>query len=405
MAAISARRVQSTSQSQQSSAFEPLPYNVFRYPYVTQKGLENLKNYKYVGVDHSLAANYVLQPFWRRAVEFLPRTIAPNMVTLLGFFWILFSFGIQVVYFDPTLSSPSPTWVYLFSAFSVWVYQTLDALDGKQARRTSSSSPLGELFDHGCDAMSLTFLGLTILSTMQIGGGWFCFFLLISFQIAFYAAQWEEYHTGVLELGYLNVTEAQIILMVIHLITAFNGGEWWNDVVLEVGGVPLQRKMFPILFQLGGAYVTLAGNLVKITQHIAKERLDIVKVYSHIVPVVSATALGTLWAYFSPTDIVHNQAVTYSVGLGFLMANLVGKIVLARVCQEPFSGFQPLLIAPLALGLLNALLNQALFPEPLFVVLYLVFTIVAHLHFALTVINLLCPHLKIHCLSISPKQQ
>lgn len=27
--------------------------------------------------------------------------------------------------------------------------QTLDAIDGKQARRTGSSSPLGELFDHG----------------------------------------------------------------------------------------------------------------------------------------------------------------------------------------------------------------------------------------------------------------
>jgi hypothetical protein len=29
------------------------------------------------------------------------------------------------------------------------MYQTLDALDGKQARRTKTSSPLGELFDHG----------------------------------------------------------------------------------------------------------------------------------------------------------------------------------------------------------------------------------------------------------------
>ena len=28
-------------------------------------------------------------------------------------------------------------------------YKTFDAVDGKQARRTNSSSPLGELFDHG----------------------------------------------------------------------------------------------------------------------------------------------------------------------------------------------------------------------------------------------------------------
>jgi phosphatidylglycerophosphate synthase len=29
------------------------------------------------------------------------------------------------------------------------MYQTLDAVDGKQARRTGTSSPLGQLFDHG----------------------------------------------------------------------------------------------------------------------------------------------------------------------------------------------------------------------------------------------------------------
>jgi phosphatidylglycerophosphate synthase len=36
----------------------------------------------------------------------------------------------------------------------LFIYQTLDAIDGKQARRTGSSNALGELFDHGCDSMS-----------------------------------------------------------------------------------------------------------------------------------------------------------------------------------------------------------------------------------------------------------
>lgn len=31
----------------------------------------------------------------------------------------------------------------------LFIYQSLDAIDGKQARRTGSSSPLGEVFDHG----------------------------------------------------------------------------------------------------------------------------------------------------------------------------------------------------------------------------------------------------------------
>lgn len=45
--------------------------------------------------------------------------------------------------------------IHLFSyALCLWLYSTFDNVDGKQARRTGSSSPLGELFDHGCDALN-----------------------------------------------------------------------------------------------------------------------------------------------------------------------------------------------------------------------------------------------------------
>jgi ethanolaminephosphotransferase len=42
---------------------------------------------------------------------------------------------------------------------------TLDAIDGKQARRTGSSSALGELFDHGCDAISCRIFHFLIVSS------------------------------------------------------------------------------------------------------------------------------------------------------------------------------------------------------------------------------------------------
>ena len=53
----------------------------------------------------------------------------------------------------------------------MFLYQTLDAIDGKQARRTGSSNALGELFDHGCDSLSnrkilriIKILGFTLLN-------------------------------------------------------------------------------------------------------------------------------------------------------------------------------------------------------------------------------------------------
>jgi len=53
---------------------------------------------------------------------------------------------------------------------TILIYQNLDNLDGKQARKTriniyyiESSSPLGMLFDHGTDAISAFFLGMQFI--------------------------------------------------------------------------------------------------------------------------------------------------------------------------------------------------------------------------------------------------
>lgn len=59
----------------------------------------------------------------------------------------------------------------------LFVYQSLDAIDGKQARRTGSANPLGELFDHGCDSISTVFVALSACTAVQLGfyPGWMFF--------------------------------------------------------------------------------------------------------------------------------------------------------------------------------------------------------------------------------------
>jgi phosphatidylglycerophosphate synthase len=51
-------------------------------------------------------------------------------------------------------------------------YTILDCLDGKHARRTNTSSPLGQLFDHGCDALSVNLLLANIACSLSIGCSW-----------------------------------------------------------------------------------------------------------------------------------------------------------------------------------------------------------------------------------------
>ena len=85
--------------------------------------------------------------------------LAPNLVTLIGLLHHVVVYGLMC-FFTPTFGAANddivpPAWVCALSTYCLFMYQTMDAMDGKQARRTGSSSPLGQLFDHGCDAFSM----------------------------------------------------------------------------------------------------------------------------------------------------------------------------------------------------------------------------------------------------------
>lgn len=76
------------------------------------------------------------------------QTMAPNTVTLIGFVLMALSY-FCMLFFDDTFTKDLPRWTYIFAAVCQFLYQTLDAVDGKHARTTKASSPLGQLFDHG----------------------------------------------------------------------------------------------------------------------------------------------------------------------------------------------------------------------------------------------------------------
>lgn len=94
--------------------------------------------------------------------------LAPNLITLIALF-ASFACSLQYLPFDGTLSKEFPAYTYYFGVFCIFVYQTLDAVDGKQSRRTKTSSPLGQLFDHGCDAINNSFINFFFCQAMQYG--------------------------------------------------------------------------------------------------------------------------------------------------------------------------------------------------------------------------------------------
>lgn len=94
-----------------------------------------------------------------------------GQITLSGFGFVVGNF-LTLLWYTPTLDQDCPPWVYLSWAIGLFLYQTFDAVDGSQARRTHQSGPLGELFDHGVDAINTTLEVLLFSATMNLGQGW-----------------------------------------------------------------------------------------------------------------------------------------------------------------------------------------------------------------------------------------
>ena len=97
--------------------------------YLSDSALLNLKNYKYVSGQYS-PMDYVLTPFWNKVVEYVPMWMAPNLVTLIGLGFVISSLILYLVS-DLSMTKQLPPYFYLYTTFSLFVYQTLDAIDGK----------------------------------------------------------------------------------------------------------------------------------------------------------------------------------------------------------------------------------------------------------------------------------
>ena len=175
--------------------------------------LRGLKDHKYKAEGVSLIEGY-LQPFWRWSVSHLPLWLAPNLITFTGLIVNLVT-CLAVILTDLNAEGnvrinnnnnddndnvlQSPPTVYLMSGLGTFVYQTLDGMDGKQARRTGTNNPLGEMFDHGCDTISTFLLALTGASAAALHEyPYILIVYVLIMEFLNYAYHWQTYVSGCL---------------------------------------------------------------------------------------------------------------------------------------------------------------------------------------------------------------
>ena len=159
-------------------------------PFFSQESLKSLDNYKYGCVDNSVVGEYFYYPYVIQPLidHVVPTWVAPNVITVSGGIFIILA--LLTIYCVGIFGR----FTHIIIGFLFYLYLTFDTLDGKQARKTHSGSPLGELMDHGVDVLVMGFYALIIFnefspSTIQMAYAFFLAFMV------FYIPHWVQHQT------------------------------------------------------------------------------------------------------------------------------------------------------------------------------------------------------------------
>jgi ethanolaminephosphotransferase len=368
----------------------PLPY----VRVLPEAYLKSLKHYIATGNDLSITRQYILNHFYEAIMKIMPLSIAPNMITLVGFICIVLSATVTSFY-APTLTETLPSWVFVLNAFCLFTYQTLDNLDGKQARRTGTSSPLGEMFDHGLDALSCSFGTYCWLATCAQGGTYTTFAIILCTFLPFMFATWEEYYVGGLYLGYLNGPIEGILSVIgTQLVAAQHGQQFFHqslghfvenyissglaksiparfvnvELWLAISSATFVLALFNSLLKYVKFFAILTNySTINVFNRIRQNRnsphahgststgapeTNFLNALVRLLPFVILLGGFLTWIILSPTNIMkqHPYLIIYTSGIAF--GYLSSNLTLAYLLKSPLKRFSFCLI-PITLALAN----------------------------------------------------
>jgi len=380
------------------------------HSYLGQEVLEGFDQYKYNCKDTSPLSKYVMHPFWNRTVLFCPTWVAPNLLTLVGFICCIFHYLVPACYdYDFTASNnnskyPIPQWSWAVVSFLLFASHTLDGIDGKQARRTGTSSPLGELFDHGCDAWAAVFITSTFYSTFGRNDDglsisvWRMYFVLWNVFFCFHLSHWEKYNTGVMYLpwGYdLSMVGGTIL----YLLTSIFGYQAWKKTIFGLPPGPIMEFCL-YLGSMGLAVPVAVRNTYRSYRDGTGKMRPFLEAIRPLVSFLVAFTLFMIWATYSPNKILEEDPRLFFYLSGTLCANLSCRLIVSQMSSTRCELIN-ILLYPLAFAVAICLFIPGGSTSEL-TILYILavsFT-VFHVHYGICVVSEMSTHLRIDPLRI-----
>jgi phosphatidylglycerophosphate synthase len=171
----------------------------------------------------SLFERMCLNRLWDRCAASYPLWLAPNLITLAGFMCLMIGM-VWLAGSSPALDGSCAAWSLRIVATGLFAYQTLDGSDGKQARRTKSGSPVGEIFDHGVDSICTGVYWCLGTELLCLGSNSMEFALFgVVIRSCFFCSNLCLLHTGRQSYQHVDAQEASTVAYVVAFICSFWG--------------------------------------------------------------------------------------------------------------------------------------------------------------------------------------
>ncbi|XP_047989707.1 cholinephosphotransferase 1 isoform X4 [Leguminivora glycinivorella] len=354
--------------------------------------LKKLSEHKYSCTSSSILDAW-LQPWWCWLVSKTPLWLAPNLITILGLIVNIVT-TLILIWYSPDARTEPPRWACLLCALGVFVYQSLDAIDGKQARRTGSQSPLGELFDHGCDSISTVFIALGACTAVNLGEypTWM-FFQCFCAMTLFYCAHWQAYVTGTLRMGRVDVTEAQYSIIAIHLVSATLGARFWATQI-PYTSVPCALVVTSACFAAQLNIVLRFGATFRV-RGAGKNGSTVAgtSILSPVIPFSLVVVPAFIIFQKSESHVYENHPALYILAFGMVAAKVTNRLVVAHMTKSEMDLYDWSLLGP-AMLFLNQYFNNAI-PEYYVLWLCTIWVCVDLVRYCGQVCMEICAHLKI----------
>jgi phosphatidylglycerophosphate synthase len=228
--------------------------------------------------------SHCLKIWWNFVGNQMSHNISPNMISFSAGFFMFLS-GILAL-----LSNSQ--WTLIFHSFAIFIFQTLDAVDGIQARKLGLSSKLGNYIDHATDIFMIQIMFQVLFKTLELNGIFLAMTtIFVNFNL--YLFHWQTVHTRIIYFdNWFSITELQLLSIILHLITYCFPNIWQIKIIF----IQTNQLLIMLLIFLNFYYSTLP----LISRVVQKKSIYIIKTLNQLFII---TLLLSLWIWKTNIDI------------------------------------------------------------------------------------------------------